>query len=363
MARGSSKRSRKARDKFSLRYKGQVSASEDHSNSNCALLSDEIRDKYALCSFLYLFTGEKAVRDATKYLADLCSTCRGLPDQVLAGKKKQKVAADVGPSEPKDGRPVSKSEMRKLKQIERRKEAQARVQGSASSCAISVSKESFMLTVMCWICKIVVVQFVVASAGAMDSIQSSKLNDVAQKLLVSSSLRGGTLTAKQRLKREKAMYDAGLELSSDAMLFKHRGDVSGEKAQPANTGPQSLPDGPAPDRQGDDTTSQDSADDDMSPAQVGVDAPGVVPVPERAPPISVTFSKRHKVTPSQHENSGSAHEAACAPVVPLSEEQKQAVTQARKELEAAGEMTGAATTQTAHTRQLLLRMMSTVLLV
>lgn len=68
----------------------------------------------------------------------LCSTChdtkpcRDIKDQVLVDQKKQKVASDNGQGESKDVRPVSKSEMRKLKQIERRKEAQARVQGVKS---------------------------------------------------------------------------------------------------------------------------------------------------------------------------------------------------------------------------------------
>lgn len=69
-------------------------------------------------------------------------------DQVLTGKKKQKVAYDAGQSSSKDSRPVSKSETRKLKQIERRKEAQARVQGAASTLDYYISARKVVAFVL-----------------------------------------------------------------------------------------------------------------------------------------------------------------------------------------------------------------------
>lgn len=59
-----------------------------------------------------------------------------MKDQVLVNAKKQKVEVRGEQALWNDGRPVSKSEMRKLKQIERRKEAQAKLQSVILTKAI-----------------------------------------------------------------------------------------------------------------------------------------------------------------------------------------------------------------------------------
>lgn len=198
-------------------------------------------------------------------------------------------------------------------------------------------------------------QYPGVGSGAIDSIDSAKLNDAAQKLLVPTSLRGGTLTVKQRLKREKAMYDAGLALSDDAMLFKRRGGALGENQQVDNTNSQHSPCEQLPDSKGIATVSQNSADDDTSPTHAIVDGPADFPA--RAPPISVSFSKRSKMTQPQQDNESAeqrphvADEDAMVSVAALSQEQQQAVSQAKKELIASGEMKGAATSHTMQARQ------------
>lgn len=62
--------------------------------------------------------------------------CRQIQDQVIVSRKKQKTAPQIEQTEAP--RPVSKSEQRKLKQIERRKEAQARVRGTQLSACSSL---------------------------------------------------------------------------------------------------------------------------------------------------------------------------------------------------------------------------------
>lgn len=184
-------------------------------------------------------------------------------------------------------------------------------------------------------------KYAALSAGAMDSIDATKLNDVAQKLLVPTSMRGGTLSAKQQLKREKAMYDAGLALSDDAMLFKRRGGATGDEQQLPNSGSHLSPYKKPLDSESGAAAEQDSADDDTHPTQASHDVPADTPC--RAPPISVTFSKRNKATEAQQDWEAVDGEASTAPLsTQLTEEQKQSVAQAKKDLKAAGEIQGTA---------------------
>jgi hypothetical protein len=179
-------------------------------------------------------------------------------------------------------------------------------------------------------------------AGAIDCIHSAKLNDVAQKLLVPSSLRGGAMTAKQRLKREKAMYDAGLALSENHILFRRRGSESPSRQceqQCENAASQLRPEttsqrAPAPK-----SGTPDDSLLEISEAPVGL--------PYRAPPISVTFRKQSKnAQPQEDFESAPQHskpnaEEALTPPSPVSIQQRLAAEHAKEELIAAGEMTGA----------------------
>jgi hypothetical protein len=131
-----------------------------------------------------------------------------MKDQVIVPKKKQKLATQNDDAEAP--RPVSKSEQRKLKQIERRKEAQARARG-AVKCAIAPHARSAQFHVR---------YKPLPLAEALAVLDASKLDSVSQKLLLSSSQRGAQLTAKQRLKRDKVLRDAGLDLPQESRLFK-----------------------------------------------------------------------------------------------------------------------------------------------
>lgn len=167
--------------------------------------------------------------------------------------------------------------------------------------------------------------------------------------MIPSSMRGGTLTAKQRLKREKAMYDSGIALSEDSMLFKQRGGAElGHEGKPLVSEKTQLPEkGTAAASSGSDT--EENFDENTTGSALKPDMPTDLPC--RAPPISVTFGKRKKVEKPQDPSSSSPHvreegdEVACLATAPaslqLTEEQQQAVAEAREKLVAAGEMSSA----------------------
>lgn len=222
MAKSSSKRKLKQRDKSTLKHKGiGVESAVDYNG----ILSDELRNECA---------GFSAVNRRISWFHVILSgnmiIFRYADQQVLVRRKKPK----LGEGERKATLPAtpqpSKSEQRKLKQINRQKDAQAKMKGTMLVLLCEYARRTQFLVFGCPSEAAINglrtgdgatgAAMSILPADAIATLNASKLDDAALSILVKTSTRGGMMTASQRLRRDKLLQQAGVQLPADSQLLR-----------------------------------------------------------------------------------------------------------------------------------------------